>query len=70
MTIFNTEEFQKRFTERANAVRKRAIPPVGGDELNAFIKQAEVDLIDFSIIADADIEVTNDELILKIKLDN
>ena len=46
------------------------MPPVGGDERNAFIKQAEVDLIDFSIIADADIEVTNDELILKIKLDN
>ena len=40
------------------------------DRRNAFIKQAEVDLIDFSIIADADIEVTNDELILKIKLDN
>ncbi len=30
-----------RFRERAAAVKKRNLPPVGGDERQAFIKQAE-----------------------------
>ncbi len=42
-----------RFAERAGAVKKRNLPPVGGDERKMFIKQAEEDFMDFSIIGDA-----------------
>jgi hypothetical protein len=42
-----------RFRERALAVRKRNLPPVGGDERQMFIKQAEEDFMDFGIIGDA-----------------
>ena len=38
---FNIEEFQNRFKERAEAVKNRPMPPIGGDERLAFIKQAE-----------------------------
>ena len=37
---FNIEEFQIRFKERAEAVKNRPMPPIGGDERLAFIKQA------------------------------
>ena len=33
---FNIEEFQKRYTERAEAVKSRPMPPIGGDERLAF----------------------------------
>ena len=42
-----------RFAERAAAVKKRNLPPVGGDERKAFIEQAERDYMDFALIADA-----------------
>ena len=31
---FNVEEFKKRFKERADAVKDRPMPPIGGDEKN------------------------------------
>ena len=33
----------ERFRERAAAVRRRNLPPVGGDERTAFLEQAQVD---------------------------
>ncbi len=50
---FNAEEMIARFRERAAAVRKRNLPPVGGDERQMFIRQAEEDFTDFSMIGDA-----------------
>jgi|TARA_B100001059_G_C17289992_1_gene312272 hypothetical protein len=67
---FNTDEFINRYKERAEAVKKRSIPPVGGDDRMAFIKQAESDYQDFMMIADSEIEVTEEYLIFKYKLDN
>lgn len=67
---FNIDEFISRYKERAEAVKKRSIPPVGGDDRMAFIKQAESDYQDFMIIADSEIEVTEEYLIFKYKLDN
>ena len=66
---FNVDEFISRYKERAEAVKKRSIPPVGGDDRMAFIKQAESDYQDFMIIADSEIEVTEEYLIFKYKLD-
>ena len=46
----NIDEFISRYKERAEAVKKRSIPPVGGDDRMAFIKQAESDYQDFMMI--------------------
>tara|TARA_B100001175_G_scaffold308677_1_gene309385 strand:+ start:324 stop:533 length:210 start_codon:yes stop_codon:yes gene_type:complete len=67
---FNIDEFISRYKERAEAVKKRSIPPVGGDDRMAFIKQAESDYQDFMMIADSEIEITEEYLIFKYKLDN
>ena len=66
---FNVDEFISRYKERAEAVKKRSIPPVGGDDRMAFIKQAESDYQDFMMIADSEIEITEEYLIFKYKLD-
>lgn len=47
------DAMMQRFAERAAAVKKRNLPPVGGDERKMFIRQAEEDFMDFSIVADA-----------------
>lgn len=56
-----------RFTERAKAVKSRNLPPVGGDERKMFIKQAEEDFMDFSIISDA--TATFEDGVLTLKVD-
>jgi len=67
---FNIEEFLIRFKERAEAVKNRPMPPIGGDERLAFIKQAEKDYQDYMIISDSEYEITDDYLIFKYKLDS
>jgi hypothetical protein len=57
-----------RFRERADAVKKRNLPPVGGDERKAFIQQAEQDFFDYSLIADAVHTLENGILTLRIDL--
>ncbi len=57
-----------RFKERAEAVKKRNLPPVGGDERQMFIKQAEEDFMDFAMIGDADASFTDGVLTLTIDL--
>ncbi|MGI9610026.1 MAG: hypothetical protein ACR2NL_07005 [Acidimicrobiia bacterium] len=57
-----------RFQERAEAVKKRNLPPVGGDERKAFIQQAEQDFLDFSLIADATHSLDDGILTLTIDL--
>jgi hypothetical protein len=42
-----------RFRERAEAVRRRPLPPVAGPERQQFIEQAQLDFQDFAMIADA-----------------
>ena len=67
---FNIEEFIARYKERAEAVKNRSIPPVGGDDRMAFIKQAETDFQDFMIIADSEFVIEEDYLVFKYKLDS
>ncbi|MCP3992837.1 MAG: hypothetical protein GY926_25035 [bacterium] len=57
-----------RFKERAAAVKKRNLPPVGGDERQAFIKQAEQDFMDFAIIGDAEARLEDGVLTLQVDL--
>ena len=62
--------FINRYKERAEAVKNRSIPPVGGDDRTAFIKQAEIDFQDYMIIADSEFKVEKDYLVFKYKLDS
>ena len=64
---FDSAEMIARFQERAAAVRKRNLPPVGGEERQAFIKQAEQDFMDFAIIGDA--EATMEDGVLTLRVD-
>ena len=64
---FDPAEMIVRFKERADAVKRRNLPPVGGDERQLFIKQAEQDFMDFAIIADA--KPTMDDGILTLRID-
>ncbi len=65
---FDPEAMIVRFKERAAAVKKRNLPPVGGEERQMFIKQAEEDFMDFAVIGDADASFTEGVLTLTIDL--
>ena len=67
---FNISDFQNRFKKRAEAVKIRSMPPVGGDERLAFIKQAEEDYQDYMIISDSEYEIIDGYLVFKYKLDS
>ena len=58
----------QRFRERAAAVRTRTLPPVGGDERQRFIDQAQEDLLDFGIVGDAEATLEDGVLTLRVDL--
>lgn len=58
----------ERFRERAAAVRRRNLPPVGGDERAAFIKQAQTDFQDYAMIGDAQGAIEDGFLVLRVDL--
>lgn len=58
----------QRFRERAEAVRKRPLPPVAGEERQRFIEQAEVDHQDFAIVGDATGRLEDGILVLEVDL--
>ncbi len=58
----------ERFQERAAAVKRRNLPPVGGDERAAFVKQAQIDYQDFAMLGDATGELVDGVLVLRIDL--
>lgn len=65
---FDPEEMLSRFQERAQAVKRRNLPPVGGDERALFIAQAQTDFRDFAMIGDADSDFSDGVLTLRIDL--
>ena len=65
---FNPQEMIDRSRERANAVKKRNLPAVGGEERLLFIEQAEKDFMDFAIVADASATIEDGVLTLTIDL--
>ncbi len=67
VTALDLEAMLERFRERAAAVRSRTLPPVGGEERQRFIDQAQNDFQDFAIIGDA--EASLDEGILTLRID-
>ena len=65
---FDVDAMIQRFRERAQAVKNRNLPPVGGDERAAFIRQAQLDFQDFAIIGDAEAAVEDGVLVLRVDL--
>ena len=68
MAGIDPDAMVQRFRERAEAVRKRAIPPVEGPERTRFMDQARVDFADFAMIADAECSLQDGILTLRIDL--
>ena len=58
----------KRFRDRAHAVRERPLPPVAGEERQRFIRQAELDHLDFAIVGDAEWKLEDGILTLTVDL--
>lgn len=68
MAEFDVDAMIRRFSERAQAVRDRPLPPVAGEERKKFISQAQTDYTDFALIANASWETSDEELVLRIPL--
>ncbi len=68
MAELNVDEMIARFRERAAAVKKRPLPPVAGEERQAFLQQANVDFQDYAILADAVGEIQDGFLVLRVDL--
>ena len=58
----------QRFRERAAAVKKRPLPPVGGEGRKAFLEQQRNDYMDFAIIGDSEIEIVEGVFTLRVDL--
>jgi hypothetical protein len=67
-TTFDPQEMIERFRARANAVRSRGLPPVEGAERARFKEQAQLDYQDFAILGDAEAELVDGVLILRVDL--
>ena len=68
MAAFEPSEMIARFKERADAVKRRPLPPVAGEERQMFLQQAQSDFQDFAMIADADASIENGILVLRVEL--
>ena len=57
-----------RFRQRAEAVRTRGMPPIEGPERQRFRQQAQQDFSDFAMIGDAEADLVDGILTLRIDL--
>jgi hypothetical protein len=64
---FDPHEMIQRFRERADAVKRRGIPPVEGPERLRFLEAANIDFQDFAMLGDA--TATLDDGILRLEID-
>ncbi len=65
---FDPKEMVARFRQRAEAVRTRGMPPIEGPERQRFRQQAQQDFADFAMIGDAEAELVDGILTLRIDL--
>ena len=64
---FDVDAMIRRFRERAEAVKKRGVPPIEGPERTRFVEQARLDYMDYAMLGDA--EATLDDGILTLRID-
>jgi hypothetical protein len=67
-TQFSPEDMIQRFQSRARAVKSRGIPPIEGPDRQRFVKAAQDDFMDFSIIGDATCKIEDGILTLTVDL--
>lgn len=67
MADFDPVAMVKRFADRAAAVKRRPIPPVGPDR-GRFIEQAQLDFQDYAMIGDAEVTLDDGVIVLRIDL--
>lgn len=68
MAQLDVAEFLARFRARAAAVKDRGIPPLEGEARQQFIRQAEKDYLDYSLVGSASWAIEDDHLVLRIPL--
>jgi hypothetical protein len=66
--VFDPQEMVARFRKRAEAVRTRGVPPIEGPERQRFREQAQQDFTDYAMIGDAEAELVDGILTLRIDL--
>lgn len=64
----DVEAMVARFRERAQAVKKRNLPPVAGPERTRLVQQAQTDFQDFAMVGDAEGSLEDGILTLRIDL--
>ena len=57
-----------RFQERAQAVKRRNLPPVAGPERTRLVQQAQTDFQDYAMVGDAEAALEDGVLVLRIDL--
>lgn len=67
MNSFDPQAMIQRFQDRAEAVKRRGLPPIEGPERLRFIEAANLDFQDFAMLADA--RATLEDGILKLEID-
>ena len=65
---FDIQAMINRFRDRAAAVKKRDLPPVGREERQRFMAQAQRDYQDYAIIGDSEVSLEDGVLTLRIDL--
>jgi len=65
---FDPAAMIQRFQERAKAVRSRGLPPIEGADRKRFMDQARLDFMDFAMLGDAEAELVDGILHLRIDL--
>ncbi len=68
MAAFDPEAMVQRFRERAEAVKRRGMPPVEGPERDRFMEQARIDFSDFAMLGDAVATIEDGILTFRIDL--
>jgi len=57
-----------RFRERAEAVKRRGLPPVEGPERQLFLEAAKIDFQDYAMLGDATATIEDGVLVLRVDL--
>jgi hypothetical protein len=65
---FDPDAMVARFRQRAKAVRERGMPPIEGPERARWRQQAQQDFTDYAMIGDAEAELVDGILTLRIDL--
>ncbi|HET9089836.1 MAG TPA: hypothetical protein VFN54_05985 [Acidimicrobiales bacterium] len=64
---FDPQDMILRFRERAEAVKRRGLPPVEGPDRQRFLEAAKIDFQDFAMLGDA--TATLEDGILRLEID-